>query len=247
IDCHSDSSDASEAEPKSLYPNIFVGIMQDADGAKLKNKFILASTTMNLLFPSSVILSKKDDVQIGPDVIIPPSIINSRDVRVFYRRTALEHFRKDLPQKEEVEDHTTGAGTRPLLPSAKNVSCVRQFVCGFHHPSTYAFWRASVPGFQDPLYIPTTVRTLCDLPYFDGYGVGEKACAILAPRFLQLLAINHHNAEGIVEMARFDELLQMYKGVSNDKTDVKPWMAVHGTTAITDEGNPIVDLCLTNI
>ncbi|KAI8391247.1 uncharacterized protein BYT42DRAFT_477543, partial [Radiomyces spectabilis] len=63
-----------------------------SDGKKLKHKLVLASNTMNLLFTCSVILSEKDNVQIGPSVSVPTAAIDSQATRVFYRKWAVEQF-----------------------------------------------------------------------------------------------------------------------------------------------------------
>ncbi|CAO3594202.1 unnamed protein product [Absidia cylindrospora] len=216
-DVHAESSGASCPYANCLYPGIFIGTINDSDGKKLKNKFIMASNTMNMLFTCSVIISNRNDVQIGPNSTIPPASLSSTTTRVFYRQSAVQQFQDKMS--------ACNTNTVMAIPSF-NICNQRQLISGFHHRSTYEFWRASAPGFQDQLHMPVTVFTLCDVPHFDGYGVGEKASATIASRFLQILSVAHHKKKGVILLTDFEDLLNTCQNILETKKGVKCWNAI---------------------
>lgn len=70
------------------------------------------------------------------------------------------------------------------------LSSMRQLKSGFDKASTFALWRATLPGFDNDLLQPATIFTITDLPGNQGYGHSDKSIIKTASSLIQTIAIS---------------------------------------------------------
>ncbi|KAG0183721.1 hypothetical protein DFQ28_001142, partial [Apophysomyces sp. BC1034] len=147
---------------------------EESDGGAAKRKLKIGSKSMNVLITMLTDVPK-NEVLIGPETSLS---LNSSKTRIFYDDAKLDKFIR-LSKNQQTETHKY-----PLC-----VSSMRQLTSGFDKTSTYALWRATLPGFDNDLLQPATVFTVTDLPGNQGYGHGDKSIIKTASSLLQIVAI----------------------------------------------------------
>ncbi|KAG1179506.1 hypothetical protein G6F70_007714 [Rhizopus microsporus] len=88
-------------------------------------------------------------------------------------------------------------------------------------------YRATLKPFDDDLYQPTTIFTLCDLPNNEGYGCSDKSYTKLMSKLLQIIATKVVTNNTKFEMIDFDDVFikfeliysQKKKPETNDESD----------------------------
>lgn len=74
VDRHAESSGNSLPSPDV---DVFCGIISDADGYGIKNKFVIGTNTINILVTCSVVLDTKLKVFVGAGVDLLTDVLNS--------------------------------------------------------------------------------------------------------------------------------------------------------------------------
>ncbi|KAF7729302.1 hypothetical protein EC973_004558 [Apophysomyces ossiformis] len=175
LDAHGETNLKSIPLPdSSTYDGLAIGIYEESDGGAAKRKLKIGSKSMNVLITMLTDVHK-NEVSIGPETSLS---FNSSKTRIFYDDAKLNEFIR-LSKNQQTETHKW-----PLC-----VSSMRQLTSGFDKTSTYALWRATLPGFDNDLLQPATVFTVTDLPGNQGYGHGDKSVIKMASSILQIVAI----------------------------------------------------------
>lgn len=78
-------------------------------------------------------------------------------------------------------------------------------------------YRVTLKPFDDDLYQPATIFTLCDIPNNEGYGCSDKSYTKLMSKFLQIIATKVITNNTKFEMTDFDDVFIKFELVSSQK------------------------------
>ena len=202
LDAHGEANLKSIPLPNnSSYDGLAIGIFEESDGGAAKRKLKIGSKSMNVLITMLTDVSK-NEVSIGPETSLS---LNSSKIRIFYDDAKLSEFIR-LSKNQQTET------PKYLL----YVSSIRQLTSEFDKTSTYALWRATLPGFDNDLLQPATVFTVTDLPENQGYGHGDKSIIKTASSLLQIVAIAvlKNCSVHTHDMQHFERRMQQHEDVS---------------------------------
>ncbi|KAI9256590.1 hypothetical protein BDA99DRAFT_562027 [Phascolomyces articulosus] len=184
-----------ETSLKSLLSSstsIFVGICEESDESRYKDKLKIGSTSMNLLSTMSVTIGNKVDVNIGPETRVKSPSQGS----IFYQKNSVEKIKQLMKEKSDYH----------VEPNLNNI---RQAISGFNDPSTYKPYRASwEPLMNNNILLLSTIFTLCDLLH-TGYGVSNTAAAKIGSRVLNQMAAAACSTKRKISKSQLEDIIQI--------------------------------------
>ncbi|KAI7854846.1 hypothetical protein BDC45DRAFT_440131, partial [Circinella umbellata] len=195
----------AETSMKSLPPDsssLFVGVCEEADGSRSKDKLKIGSMSMNILSTMSVIIGSKMTINVGPKT----RLTNPGKGTIFYQAKEVQHFKNCMKEKKKYV----------VVP---NLNSIRQVVSGFNDPSTYKPYRASwKPLLNNDILLPATIFKLCDLPHTD-YGASNTSAAKIGSRFMKSLAVASLLEEHTLSKSEVDDNFQMFYSNTSERSN----------------------------
>ncbi|RCI06969.1 hypothetical protein CU098_005714, partial [Rhizopus stolonifer] len=169
------------------------------------NKTHDGSKSLNILITASTTISTSPIHSVGTSTNITLSAISSVSSKIYMRLINGKKFKETSNQL--ISTSTT----------TNNISRLRQVTSSLHDKAIYNMYWVTLKPFDDDLYQPATIFTLCDIPNNEGYGCSDKSYTKLMSKFLQIITTKVITNNTKFEMTDFDDAFIKFELVSSQK------------------------------